>query len=98
MSEPTDIPSLRAQILREAEQVISNDRNNTYGEPEDLFTDIAAYWSAWFGHEVSGFDVAMAMALFKVARCKANPAHRDSFTDLAGYGAIAYEVGRASDG
>ena len=86
----------RAAILEDAIRITTTDRNNQYGEPEELFGLIAAYWSAHLDHPVSAHDVAVMMTLFKLARMKANPTHRDSAVDACGYAAIAGEIGGAA--
>ena len=83
----------RADILAEASRIVTTDRNNQYGEPEELFDQIAAYWAFHLGHPVTAYDVAVMMGLMKCARMRANPAHRDSAVDACGYLAIAGELG-----
>ena len=41
---------------------------------------------------VNGFDIAIMMTLFKIARIKGNPDHVDSYVDAAGYLALAGEI------
>lgn len=88
---PADVP-VRAQILREAETVITKNRQDQYGNAEDCFGDIAALWTTYFRRTFTAHDVAMAMVLMKVARIKANPKHRDSTLDAIGYLALADEM------
>lgn len=82
----------RASILREAERIVTQDRNTAYGEPEDCFGLIAAYWSAHLHTAVSASDVAVMMALLKLARINANLAKQDSWVDAAGYIACGAEI------
>lgn len=84
---------IRADILAEASRIITTDRNAQYGEPENLFGLIAAYWSAHLDRPVTSHDVAVMMGLLKCARMQANPGHRDSAVDACGYLAIAGEIG-----
>lgn len=85
----------RAEIPAEASRIVTTDRNNQYGEPEELFGLIAAYWTAHLDGDadISAHDVAVMMGLMKCARMQANPAHRDSAVDACGYLAIAGEIG-----
>lgn len=83
----------RAEILAEASRIVTTDRNNQYGEPQELFGLIAAFWTAHLDHPVSAHDVAVMMGLMKCARMRANPAHRDNAVDACGYLAIAGELG-----
>lgn len=85
----------RAEILDTAKEFITKDRQATHGSAEDNFGLIAAYWSAHLNKNITAHDVAVMMALFKLARMKSNPAHIDSAQDLCGYGAIAGELGAA---
>lgn len=87
--------SPRAQLLREAEKIVTKDRNSAYGNPEDNFRDIAELWSAYWRGRLGPFtsmDVAMMNALIKIARVKNNPGHRDSVLDIAGYAACAADI------
>jgi len=86
----------REEILKTASQYVTKDRATTHGDAEDNFDNIADLWSWWLhGREIyaiNGFDVAVMMTLFKIARIKANPSHVDSYVDGAGYLAIAGEI------
>lgn len=90
----TPVP-IRAKILSEASNIVCNDRNKQYGEPEDNFETIASLWnpylSAQLGQEVhlDGADVGMLMTLFKCGRIMSGQAKRDNFVDAAGYIACA---------
>ena len=85
-------PTTRKTILEAATTCVCKERNDQYGEPEDCFQDIANLWAAYKGVDFDPFDVAMMMALLKVARAKANPQHTDNYIDLCGYGSIAGEL------
>ena len=101
----------RAVFLDEARKCVCGQRAQDYGTPEDNFTTISYLWSSYFRaahpklniacNEFTAKDVAMMMALLKVARIAAGSSH-DSFVDLAGYaacaGEIATEQGRESSG
>lgn len=71
--------------------MVNGDREHDYGTPEDNFKTIAGLWSAYLGKEISSLDVAMLMALMKIARIKAGT-KPDSFVDLAGYAACGAEI------
>ena len=81
----------RAEILEVARICVCGEREQDYGSPEDSFALIGKLWSAYMGAPVSPKDVAMCMALLKVARIKAGN-KADSFIDLAGYAACAGEI------
>jgi hypothetical protein len=88
--------SPRAEVLREAERLITGDRNETYGTPTQNFTNIADLWNVQFRHllapgkEFSAADVALAQIHVKMARTITQP-KRDNFVDLAGYAACGWE-------
>ncbi len=81
----------RAEILEQARVCVCGERETDYGSPEDNFKTIADLWSAYTGRTYTALDVAMMMALLKVARIKAGGTD-DSFVDLAGYAACGGEI------
>lgn len=81
----------RAEILEEARKCVCGEREQEYGTPENNFTLIGKLWEAYTGHPFSAKDVAMMLALLKVARIKTG-VKGDSFVDLAGYAACAGEI------
>lgn len=82
----------RTEILYQAEKTVTADRQATHGRPEDSFAMIAGFWSVYLGVTVTSADVAILMALLKIARLHANPAHVDNWLDLAGYAACGGEI------
>ena len=83
----------RPEILEAARVCVCGQREQDYGSPEDSFERIAALWNAYLGKDaVSTVDVAMMMALLKIARIKGKTATADSFVDLAGYAACGGEI------
>lgn len=82
----------RRSLLEEATTIITKDRNNSYGEPDQDFTRIAELWSTYLNHEIKPHDVATMMILLKVSRLSWNPGHKDSWLDIAGYAACGYET------
>ena len=82
----------RADILDRAKAIVTGEREKQYGKPEDNFAIIAELWGAYTGYKFSPVDVAMMMALLKVARIKTGGGTVDSFVDLAGYAACAGEI------
>lgn len=85
----------RKECLEQAMGCVLQDRASQYGGVENNFEQIADLWEAYLHAPISALDVAMMMALLKVARAKANPAHADSFVDLAGYAACGAELSGA---
>lgn len=85
----------RSEILAAAEKCVCGHRELDYGSPEDNFGKIAKLWSVYLGIAISSVDVAMMMALLKIARVKGAQLGRvseDSFVDLAGYAACGGEI------
>lgn len=94
--EPEPV-SVRAQILRRAEEIVSKDRNASYGEPEDNFARIAEFWTTFLspklkdGETVTSGDTAVLMILVKLAR-EMNAPTIDNKIDIAGYAACLGQV------
>lgn len=91
MAEASGKPSRREQVLAAARDAVCGHRATDYGTPEDNFGAIAVLWSMYKNTQFSATDVAMMMALLKIARIKTGTATTDSFVDLAGYAACAAE-------
>lgn len=81
-------------LSRSALEIVTHDRNEQYGEPEDNFAVIAALWTGylsakWFkGNmgEIDAADVARMMELMKMARrMTAKKPSADSYIDAIGY-------------
>ena len=83
----------REQILAKAKDCVCGQRQMEYGTPEDNFGLIARLWSDYTGAQITSTDVAMMMALLKIARIKHGNAVEDSYVDLAGYAACGGELG-----
>lgn len=85
----------RTGILAQASQIVNGERDKEYGSPEDNFQRIADLWTAYIGFDfgLTGADVAVMMALVKIARIRGNrPGSLDSWVDLAGYAACGGEI------
>lgn len=82
----------RNEVLNEAADIISQDRNVAYGPPEQNFLRIADMWSAYKNVEFAPHDVAVMLALLKIARIAVSPDKFDHWVDLAGYAACGGEV------
>lgn len=88
--------SPRAEVLREAEQLITGDRNKTYGPPTENFKNTANLWTVRLqdklkpGEVITSNEIADLMILLKIARNMTDP-KRDNFVDIAGYSACGWE-------
>lgn len=81
----------RQEILQAAAQCVLGDRDDEYGKPEDSFGTIADLWGAYLDQVISPRDVAVMMALLKIARLKRS-SKADNWIDLAGYAACGGEL------
>ena len=83
----------RADILATASEYVTKDRADTHGDAEDNFRRIAELWNAYLGvDDITSIDVAVMLALLKVARIRSNPTHADNWIDIAGYAACGGEI------
>jgi hypothetical protein len=82
----------RSHVLRTAEQLVNNERNTSYDEPEADFRKTAAMWSAYKGVPFAMHDVAAMMILLKMSRISHDPGNFDSWVDVAGYSACGHDV------
>lgn len=87
----------REKCLNRALEIVTGDREQAYGTPENNFGTIAELWSVYLEADVSPVDVAMMMSLLKIARISTGTFKEDSFIDLAGYAACGYEIATGND-
>ena len=90
----------RADVLAEAQRLITGDRNNQYGPPTQDFQRTADMWTA-LGYrrldpegkplEMVPSDVAICVACVKLSRLMHQRQKRDNWTDLAGYAGCGFE-------
>lgn len=89
--------SEREQLLKEAEVLVTGDRNEAYGPPGQDFARTAALWTLIFEpllKDQAKFEphhVAMAMIQLKASRMVWTPGNRDHWVDIAGYAACGWE-------
>ena len=81
----------RGDILQEAARLTAKDRQNIYGDPRINHVRIADLWTTYLEHQITPQQVAICMALVKIARLMETETE-DSFVDLAAYAAIAGEI------
>ena len=93
MKSPSDEMMKREDILATAAEYVTKDRAATHGSAEDNFRRLADLWAAYLNvGEITATDVAVMLALLKVARIRENPGHADNWVDLAGYAACGGEI------
>ena len=95
MPHTKEMKTLREELLDKAKT--STHRKQEYGKPENSFRTIAKLWEAFLGSRLDDAgleeaDVALMLALVKVARLSSTLSHEDSWVDLAGYAACGFEA------
>tara|TARA_R110002020_G_scaffold432446_1_gene642466 strand:- start:51 stop:407 length:357 start_codon:yes stop_codon:yes gene_type:complete len=83
-------------LLDEAKKLIGGDRQEDYGDKLKNHQNIANFWSIFLEKQITPHDVAICMALVKVARLM-NQHKKDSYLDMAAYAAIAGEIEARTD-
>ena len=76
--------------LNEARATIQ-DRGMDYGHPTDNMARTAALWSSYLEMPITDYQVAMCMALVKIARSM-ETAKTDTYVDLVAYAAITAQL------
>lgn len=79
-------------ILDKAKTIINGERQGTYGNAEDNFASIAAFWSTYLNTPIDSTDVANMMILMKVARNSSGVYKDDKYIDICGYAALGGEI------
>jgi hypothetical protein len=72
------------ELLQRAVFIVAR-RRAIYGEPVELFQQVAKRWSLVLGVKVTPEQAMLCLIDLKVARLTHDPRHLDSITDLAGY-------------
>jgi hypothetical protein len=81
------------QLLEHAADIVTR-RRREYGEPADLFEQVAKRWSLTLDTQISRAQVVLCLIDLKVARLARDPRHFDSQADVAGYAACLRELTR----
>ena len=81
------------ELLEHAAGLVTR-RRREYGEPVDLFEQVAQRWSLTLGTKIGPAQVVLCLVDLKLARLARDPKHFDSIVDLAGYSAVLQEVSR----
>jgi hypothetical protein len=93
----------RVNILTEASSLITGQRQEDYGTPEENFQRMADYANIHFKKNLENNipfaprQMAEYMILLKMARTVNSPT-RDSYVDIGGYAGIAGELALAEKG
>lgn len=97
-------------ILSKAAELVDGDRDRTHGEKLRNHENIAQLWNAYLRIRddppnlrvigiapLTAHDVALMMALLKIARTQLGEHNPDNYVDLAGYAACAGEIAESPD-
>lgn len=95
-------PKERGEVLEKAKAIINGARQDQYGNPENSFTIISEFWTVYMTNKqkrpdaLLGFigrkDVALMMALMKIAREMNGAGKEDNLIDAAGYIGLAADM------
>ena len=80
------------ELLAHAASIVTR-RRREYGEPAELFEQVAKRWSLTLGITLSRAQVVLCLLDLKLARLARDPKHVDSVLDVAGYAACLWEIG-----
>ena len=80
------------EFLARAGTLVAGDREKDYGDKVENHNNIAKLWSAYLDVKIEAHDVAIMMALLKVARTKLGAVSEDTYIDMSAYSAIAGEI------
>ena len=80
------------ELLSKAINLVGGDRQRDYGDKVKNHDNIAKLWSAYLDVKIEAQDVAIMMALLKMARTKLGAVSEDTYIDMAAYSAIAGEI------
>lgn len=94
--------SHRKDFLEKVISIVTQDRNISYGTPEQSFKMIADLWNVLFSKKLAfedgegslfqPSDVAKALICLKLARLVESPNKEDNWLDIAGYAACGWEA------
>ena len=89
----------KEEILRQAKELITGDRNDTHGDAYRNHAEIAEFWNIFLDKKlkpmanITAEDVALMMVLMKISRnSQGKKSNIDNFIDMCGYAAIAGEI------
>ena len=78
--------------LRRTLELVTEDRNDTHGDPYDNHKQIAELWTAFLqfklDEEIRAWEAAMMMQQVKQSRMQAGRLTGDHFDDTQGYGEV----------
>ena len=84
-------------VAVDAIRLVDEDRNDSYGPPEENLQRIAKMWSGYLGVPITKEDVSLMMVLLKISRSKAGYS-RDNAVDGVAYFLIHDSMARYEHG
>lgn len=84
-------------ICKKAAELVGGDRAKAYGDMRSSTQRIATLWNAYLKpveYAISPYDVAIMMALLKIARAATGELNDDNYIDAAGYLGMAGQLAR----
>ena len=78
-------------IIQEAADLITGDRQDDYGNIDDNYEMTAAFWEGYLKkkEKIKPSDAAIMMVLLKISRMAKGTWNKDTFADAIGYLGIA---------
>ena len=86
------VDNITKKYLETAIKLTSGARAYDYGDKIINHNNIAKLWSAYLDVKIEAHDVAIMMALLKIARTKLGAVSKDTYIDMSAYSAIAGEI------
>ena len=83
---------MNADALLQHAAAVVRDRRRLYGEPFDLFEQVATRWSLVIGAKVTPAQAMLCLIDLKLVRLTHDARHLDSVTDIAGYASCLTEA------
>ena len=89
---------VKENILQQAKELVSNDREGTHGDARQNHEQIAEFWNIFLDNKLKPMaaitcdDVAVMMALLKISRSTQGKFNVDDYIDAAAYMAIAGDL------
>jgi hypothetical protein len=86
------------EVIKQAGDLVSGDREQTHGDKFKNFQNICDLWNAYLSirrepaSPLSPLDYAHMMILQKMARTQSGSVNGDDYVDMAGYAGCAGEV------
>ena len=83
---------MKAEALLQHAAAVVTRRRDTYGDPREMFEQVATRWSLTLGRQVTAAQVVLCLIELKLARLGRDTRHTDSIVDIGGYAGLLEEV------